>query len=65
MHKVVSLMRDEIKLSDSEAKGKVMDIPDASGKNLRLGMIDLPSFYASEGGPGVQRRRAPRRMSRN
>ncbi len=46
--KVVILNRDEIKLSDSEAKGKIMDIPGADGKNLRLGMIDLPSFYASE-----------------
>ena len=48
VRKVVALNRDEIKLSDSEAKGKVMDIPGADGKTLRLGMIDLPSFYASE-----------------
>ncbi len=44
--KVVVLSRDEIKLSDSEAKGKIIDMPTADGKNLRLGMIDLPSFYA-------------------
>jgi carboxyl-terminal processing protease len=48
VRRVVSLNRDEIKLSDSEAKGKIMDIPAADGKTLRLGMIDLPSFYASE-----------------
>ena len=48
VRKVITLNRDEIKLSDSEAKGKIMDIPGADGKNLRLGMIDLPSFYASE-----------------
>ena len=51
VRKVVALNRDEIKLSDSEAKGKVMDIPGADGKALRLGMIDLPSFYASETPP--------------
>lgn len=54
VRKVIALTRDEIKLSDSEAKAKIMDIPDASGKNLRLGMIDLPSFYASEATNGVK-----------
>ncbi len=45
---IVSLVRDEIKLEDQEAKAKVIDVPNAPGKApLRLGMIDLPSFYAS------------------
>ncbi len=51
VRKVVVLSRDEIKLSDAEAKGKVMDMPTSDGKTLRLGMIDLPSFYASEASP--------------
>jgi len=54
VHKIVTLTRDEIKLSDSEAKGKVIDMPTADGKTLRLGMIDLPSFYASEAANGVK-----------
>ena len=44
--KVVTLVRDEIKLEDSEAKAKVVDIPDGRGGTNRLGIIDLPSFYA-------------------
>jgi carboxyl-terminal processing protease len=44
---VVSLIRDEIKLEDSEAKAKVIELPAGHGENLRLGVIDLPSFYAA------------------
>ncbi|MSU33655.1 MAG: hypothetical protein EXS36_00790 [Pedosphaera sp.] len=44
--KVVTLIRDEIKLEDQEAKAKVVELPDAQGNNIRLGVIDLPSFYA-------------------
>jgi carboxyl-terminal processing protease len=44
--KVLSLIRDEIKLEDQEAKAKIIDLPDPHGGNLRLGVIDLPSFYA-------------------
>jgi carboxyl-terminal processing protease len=43
----LSLVRDEIKLEDQEAKAKIIEMPAADGSNLRLGMIDLPSFYAS------------------
>ena len=41
--KIVSLVRDEIKLEDSEAKAKLIELP--GGK--RIGVIDLPSFYAT------------------
>jgi carboxyl-terminal processing protease len=52
--KVVTLIRDIIKLDDSKAKAKVFDVPagkDASGQErvTRLGVIDLPSFYAAAG----------------
>jgi carboxyl-terminal processing protease len=40
--KVVTLIRDEIKLEDSEAKAKLLEYPDGR----RIGIIDLPSFYA-------------------
>src|SRR5258706_11985257 len=47
--KVITLVRDEIKLEDQEAKAKVIELPNATGgtANLRLGVIDLPSFYAT------------------
>ena len=41
--KVVTFIRDEIKLEDSEAKAKLIELP--NGK--RIGIIDLPSFYAT------------------
>jgi carboxyl-terminal processing protease len=44
--KVVKLIRDEIKLEDQEAKAKIIDFPTEDGKTVRLGVIDLPSFYA-------------------
>ena len=47
-HRVVTFIRDEIKLEDSEAKAKLVEFPD--GK--RIGIIDLPSFYATVNGLG-------------
>jgi carboxyl-terminal processing protease len=47
--KVVSLVRDEIKLEDSEAKAKLIEMPDGHGGTNRIGIIDLPSFYAPVG----------------
>jgi len=44
--RVVSLIRDEIKLEDSQAKAKLITSPDGHGGINRLGIIDLPSFYA-------------------
>lgn len=44
---VVSLIRDEIKLEDQQAKAKIIEMPGGAGGNLRLGVIDLPSFYAT------------------
>ena len=40
---VVTLIRDEIKLEDSEAKAKLIELP--NGK--RIGLLELPSFYAT------------------
>lgn len=51
VRKLVTLIRDEIKLEDSAAKARIYEIP--QGKNtagqdqvIRLGVIDLPSFYS-------------------
>ena len=45
--KTLTLVRDEIKLEDQEAKARLYDIPASNGRSHRLGVIDLPSFYAS------------------
>jgi carboxyl-terminal processing protease len=44
---VVSIIRDEIPLEESAAKAKIIDLPDGRGGQMRLGLIDLPSFYAT------------------
>lgn len=58
--KVVTIVRDEVKLEDSEAKAKIVELPTGSGKTSRVGVIDLPSFYASFpvgiGGRGTTRK---------
>jgi len=43
----VKLIRDEIKLEDEEAKAKIVEVPGKDANTTRLGIIDLPSFYAS------------------
>jgi carboxyl-terminal processing protease len=43
---VVTLIRDEIPLEDQAAKARIIELSDASGAPLRVGVIDLPSFYA-------------------
>lgn len=44
--KVIPLIRDEVKLEEKEATGEVIDEPTVDGKTIRLGYINLPSFYA-------------------
>ncbi len=45
--KEVALTRDEVKLEDSEAKAQLVEFDNVEGRRVRLGVIDLPSFYAS------------------
>jgi carboxyl-terminal processing protease len=56
--KKVALVRDQIKLEDEEAKARIVDLPASQGAVLRVGVIDLPSFYSSMGDD-----RAPRRSA--
>jgi carboxyl-terminal processing protease len=49
--KLVSIIREEIKLEDQAAKAKIFEMPagtDANGneQTVRVGYIDLPSFYS-------------------
>ena len=43
--KTVRLIREEIELKESEAKAEVREVKNAAGKNLRIAIITLPSFY--------------------
>jgi carboxyl-terminal processing protease len=45
VHKTITLVRDEIKLEDQQAKARIVELPTGRGQTLRLGVIDLPSFY--------------------
>jgi carboxyl-terminal processing protease len=44
--RVVKLIRDEIPLEEQAAKAKLIEIPASDGKTNRIGIIDLPTFYA-------------------
>lgn len=44
---LVTLVRDEINLEDQQAKAEIVEMPGDDGKPVRLGVIDLPEFYAS------------------
>lgn len=44
--RVVKLIRDEIPLEEQAAKAKLIEIPTGDGKTNRIGVIDLPTFYA-------------------
>jgi carboxyl-terminal processing protease len=48
--RVVTLIRDEIKLEG--AKARLIELSDAHGGTNRLGILDLPSFYATIDLPG-------------
>jgi len=50
VRKEVKLVRDKINLSASRAKGEIIDQPGLDGKTLKLGVIDISSFYGDADG---------------
>ena len=54
--KIVTLVRDEIKLEEQAASGQIETFEDAEGAERRMGYVKLPGFYGTMGGPGVKRR---------
>ncbi len=48
VRKTITIVRDEVKLEDQQAKARIIDLP-AGDKTQRIGVIDLPGFYAGEG----------------
>lgn len=56
--KKITLQRDEVKLEESAARSRVLEVPREGAKPYRLGVITLPEFYAdfkADGGPGTAR----------
>ena len=52
--KTITLVRDEVKLKDQQAKGSIVDWPQTNVPALRLGVIELPEFYGGyDGRPSV------------
>jgi carboxyl-terminal processing protease len=47
VRQLVTLIREEIKLEDQEAKARILELPFTNSSVLRFGVIDLPSFYSS------------------
>lgn len=43
---VITIVRDEVKLKDEEAKAQIINTQEQDGKSRRIGWITLPSFYA-------------------
>ena len=50
--KIVTLVRDEIKLEEQAASSRLETFPDATGRERRVGYVKLPGFYASASGFG-------------
>jgi carboxyl-terminal processing protease len=46
--KTVHLTRADVKLKDQQAKARIVDLPRANAEPLRLGIVDLPSFYSGD-----------------
>ena len=48
VRKNITIIREEIKLEDQQAKARIIDMP-VGDATQRIGLIDLPTFYAGEG----------------
>ena len=49
VRKTITLVRDEVKLEDQEAKARLVEVGAPGGQVSRVGIIDLPSFYTGRG----------------
>ncbi len=48
VRKTITIIREEIKLEDQQAKARIIDLPNGDNSR-RIGVIALPTFYAGEG----------------
>ncbi len=44
--KVIDIVRDEVKLTEQQAKAEIIEVKTPEGDTQRLGFLTLPSFYA-------------------
>jgi len=51
VRKTITLVRDEIKLEDQEAKARIVDLDGNGGQVSRFGIVELPSFYSGSDNP--------------
>lgn len=42
---VLSIIRDEVKLEEQSAQKEIIEMEDKNGKKLKVGVIDIPTFY--------------------
>ena len=61
--KVIAIVRDEVKLTDSEARAEIVEQKNDHGGVDRLGWITLPSFYADMDGGGGHGKGAQRKST--
>jgi len=47
--KIIAIKRDKVELKDQEASAEIIDMNGPDGKPLRVGWIELPSFYSDFG----------------
>jgi carboxyl-terminal processing protease len=46
--KTIRIVRDEVKLEEQAAKGRIIESPDGKGGVTRVGVLQLPGFYGGE-----------------
>jgi carboxyl-terminal processing protease len=46
MPKTIKITRGQVKLTEQEAKGEVFDADLPDGSTIKIGVVDVPSFYA-------------------
>jgi carboxyl-terminal processing protease len=43
-HKIITIVRNEVKLEEQSAQKKILEIPDGD-RTIKVGVIDIPAFY--------------------
>ena len=46
--RVVSIIRDTVRINSSRCEGEIFTVPTASGSTMSMGVIDIPGFYGSD-----------------
>ncbi len=46
--RVVSIVRDTVRINSSRCEGEIHEVPTADGTTMPIGVIDIPGFYGSK-----------------